>query len=137
MAVLVNLLSAAGAVIGRGPHIMVGNDRHPTLIWALTIGPTSSGRKGSATSTARRVLADCAAPAPPPAVCSARLDFGFIASLGTHATFTRTALSAPIRWEATANGFAYRLQKREDAPPPGAGAFPITNIGAVNLYRLR
>ncbi|MGW7514626.1 DnaB-like helicase N-terminal domain-containing protein [Streptomyces sp. NPDC054796] len=58
VAVLVNLLSAAGAVIGRRPHIMVGNDRHPALIWALTIGPTSSGRKGSATSTARRVLAE-------------------------------------------------------------------------------
>ncbi|MFE5125497.1 DnaB-like helicase N-terminal domain-containing protein [Streptomyces sp. NPDC056669] len=58
VAVLVNLLSAAGAVIGRRPHLMVGNDRHPCLIWALTIGPTSSGRKGSATSTARRVLAE-------------------------------------------------------------------------------
>ncbi|MBZ4016129.1 DnaB-like helicase N-terminal domain-containing protein [Streptomyces purpurogeneiscleroticus] len=58
IAVLANLLSAAGAVIGRRPHLMIGNDRHPTLIWALTIGPTSSGRKGSATSTARRVLAE-------------------------------------------------------------------------------
>ncbi|MDK1473287.1 DnaB-like helicase N-terminal domain-containing protein [Streptomyces sp. 549] len=58
VAVLVNLLSAAGAVIGRRPHVMVGNDRHPCLIWALTIGPTSTGRKGSATSTARRVLAE-------------------------------------------------------------------------------
>ncbi|WP_425428447.1 DnaB-like helicase N-terminal domain-containing protein [Streptomyces violens] len=58
VAVLANLLSAAGAVIGRRPHLMIGNDRHPTLIWALTIGPTSSGRKGSATSTARRVLAE-------------------------------------------------------------------------------
>ncbi|WP_405804864.1 DnaB-like helicase N-terminal domain-containing protein [Streptomyces sp. NBC_01187] len=58
VAVLMNLLSAAGAVIGRRPHIMVGNDRHPALLWALTIGPTSSGRKGSATSTARRVLAE-------------------------------------------------------------------------------
>ncbi|GAA4671836.1 hypothetical protein GCM10023347_27280 [Streptomyces chumphonensis] len=58
VAVLVNLLSAAGAAIGRRPHVMVGNDRHPCLIWALTIGPTSTGRKGSATSTARRVLAE-------------------------------------------------------------------------------
>ncbi|WP_217197087.1 DnaB-like helicase N-terminal domain-containing protein [Streptomyces buecherae] len=58
VAVLANLLSAAGAIIGRRPHVMVGNDRHPCLIWALTVGPTSSGRKGSATSTARRVLAE-------------------------------------------------------------------------------
>ncbi|MEU1627782.1 hypothetical protein ABZ746_21100 [Streptomyces sp. NPDC020096] len=57
VAVLVNLLSAAGAIIGRKPHVWVGNDRHPALIWALTIGATGDGRKGSATSTARRVLA--------------------------------------------------------------------------------
>lgn len=57
VAVLVNLLSAAGAIIGSRPHLWVGNDRHPALIWALTVGATSAGRKGSATSTARRVLA--------------------------------------------------------------------------------
>ncbi|GGR43278.1 DnaB-like helicase N-terminal domain-containing protein [Streptomyces netropsis] len=58
VAVLANFLSAAGTIIGRRPHVMVGNDRHPCLIWPLTVGPTSSGRKGSATSTARRVLAE-------------------------------------------------------------------------------
>ncbi|GGU63611.1 hypothetical protein GCM10010211_30810 [Streptomyces albospinus] len=56
VAVLVNLLSAAGAIIGRRPHLWMGNDRHPALIWALTIGATAAGRKGSATSTARRPL---------------------------------------------------------------------------------
>lgn len=57
VAVLANLLSAAGAVIGRRPHLWMGNDRHPALIWALTIGATAAGRKGSATSTVRRPLA--------------------------------------------------------------------------------
>ncbi|MFC5029961.1 DnaB-like helicase N-terminal domain-containing protein [Streptomyces sp. DSM 41987] len=56
VAILVNLISAAGAIIGRRPHLWVGNDRHPALVWALTIGATSAGRKGSATSTARRPL---------------------------------------------------------------------------------
>ncbi|MCX4582614.1 DnaB-like helicase N-terminal domain-containing protein [Streptomyces sp. NBC_01481] len=32
IAVLANFLSAAGTVIGRRPHLMVGNDRHPCLI---------------------------------------------------------------------------------------------------------
>ncbi|MFF4524182.1 DnaB-like helicase N-terminal domain-containing protein [Streptomyces bluensis] len=57
VAVLVNLMSAAGAIIGRRPHLWIGNDRHPALLWALTVGATSAGRKGSATSTAKRPLA--------------------------------------------------------------------------------
>ncbi len=57
IAVLVNLMSGAGAMIGRRPHLWIGNDRHPALIWALTVGATSAGRKGSATSTAKRPLA--------------------------------------------------------------------------------
>jgi hypothetical protein len=57
VAVLVNLMSAAGAIIGRRPHLWIGNDRHPALLWSLTIGATSAGRKGSATSTAKRPLA--------------------------------------------------------------------------------
>ncbi|MEV7182816.1 DUF3987 domain-containing protein [Kitasatospora sp. NPDC093102] len=54
--ILVNLLSAAGAAIGPGPFMWIGNDRHPALIWALTIGGTSLGRKGAATNTVRRLL---------------------------------------------------------------------------------
>ena len=55
----------------------------------------------------------------------------------TYGTFTRLALTTPIHWEATPSGFAYRLQKREDPPPFGGGAFPTTTIGPVKLYRLR
>ncbi|MEV8326555.1 DUF3987 domain-containing protein [Kitasatospora sp. NPDC056731] len=54
--VLVNLLSAAGAAIGPGPFLWIGNDRHPALIWALTVGATAAGRKGAATNTAKRLF---------------------------------------------------------------------------------
>ncbi|MEU3498748.1 hypothetical protein ABZ747_35340 [Kitasatospora cineracea] len=54
--ILVNLLSAGGAVIGPGPFLWIGNDRHPALIWALTVGATSVGRKGAASNTVRRLL---------------------------------------------------------------------------------
>ncbi|MGW6917700.1 hypothetical protein ACWGB8_28305 [Kitasatospora sp. NPDC054939] len=54
--VLVNLLSASGAAIGSGPFMWIGNDRHPALIWALTVGATAAGRKGAGTNTARRLL---------------------------------------------------------------------------------
>ncbi|MEV4614876.1 hypothetical protein AB0K43_20100 [Kitasatospora sp. NPDC049258] len=54
--VLVNLLSAGGAVIGPGPFLWIGNDRHPALIWALTVGATAAGRKGAGSNTVRRLL---------------------------------------------------------------------------------
>jgi hypothetical protein len=55
--VLVNLMSAGGAYIGPGPFLRLGDDRHPALIWALTVGATAAGRKGAATATAKRLLA--------------------------------------------------------------------------------
>src|SRR5438309_1218457 len=57
VAVLVNLLSASGAIIGPGPFLRLGDDRHPALIWALTVGETAAGRKGAATGTSKRLLA--------------------------------------------------------------------------------
>ncbi|MEV0533640.1 DUF3987 domain-containing protein [Kitasatospora sp. NPDC050463] len=54
--VLVNLLSAASAAIGPGPFLWINNDRHPALIWALTVGATAAGRKGAATNTVKRLL---------------------------------------------------------------------------------
>ena len=58
VAVLVNLLSAGGAIIGPGPFLRLGDDRHPALIWALTVGATAAGRKGAASGTAKRLLAE-------------------------------------------------------------------------------
>jgi Protein of unknown function (DUF3987) len=51
-----SLMSMAGAIIGRDPHIMIGDTRHPLLIWPLLIGRTNSGRKGDATNSAKRVV---------------------------------------------------------------------------------
>lgn len=53
--VYVVLLAQAGLLIGPGPHVQIGNTRHPLLIWPLLIGRTSTGRKGEATGTAERV----------------------------------------------------------------------------------
>ena len=105
----------------------------------LSISRRVDGRNGLAVhrAVARRVLDDCAAQARAPADCPTRLDFGFPAMLYTHGIFARVALATPIRWEANPNGFAYRLQKREDPPPPGATAFPTTALGPVKLYRLK
>jgi hypothetical protein len=56
VAILVTLMAAGGAMIGRGPHVRIGDDRHPALIWPLIYGNTSTGRKGSSRSTAMRVV---------------------------------------------------------------------------------
>jgi hypothetical protein len=50
--ILGSLLTMASADIGPSPHVQVGNDRHPLLIWTLLFGRTGSGRKGGATQTA-------------------------------------------------------------------------------------
>nr|WP_329339138.1 DUF3987 domain-containing protein [Streptomyces sp. NBC_01352] len=56
VAILVTLLAAGGAMIGRKPHVRIGDDRHPVLLWPLIYGNTSTGRKGSSKSTAMRVI---------------------------------------------------------------------------------
>jgi hypothetical protein len=50
--ILGSLLAMVSVDIGQGPHVQVGNDRHPLLIWPLLLGRTGSGRKGGATQTA-------------------------------------------------------------------------------------
>jgi hypothetical protein len=55
--VLLSLLTGAGVILGRGPHVAVGpGQRHGTNLFALLVGPTGRGRKGVATATARAVL---------------------------------------------------------------------------------
>jgi hypothetical protein len=53
---LVSLLAGVGAMLGRGPHLVVGNTRHSLTTWPLLFGRTSDGRKGEAWSSARAVL---------------------------------------------------------------------------------
>lgn len=56
-AILVSLMATAGVHLGPGPHVQVGDDRHPLLIWPLVIGRSAAGRKGASWSTSRRLLA--------------------------------------------------------------------------------
>lgn len=105
----------------------------------LSISRRIDGRNGLAVHRAvvRRLLDDCAAAGRPPAACPARLEFGYFAVFYSHSIFSRNALAQPVRWEGGPGTFAYRLQKRADPPPPQAAAFPVTPVGAVNIYRLR
>jgi hypothetical protein len=49
--ILGSLLTMTGVAAGPNPHVQVGNDRHPLLVWTLLLGRTGSGRKGGATQT--------------------------------------------------------------------------------------
>lgn len=53
--VLVSLMANAGALIGAGPYVQIGNTRHPLIVWPLLFGRTGAGRKGDATETADRL----------------------------------------------------------------------------------
>jgi hypothetical protein len=50
------LLAEAGMLAGRKPHVMIGDRRHPLLIWPLLMGRTGSGRKGDAMASATRPM---------------------------------------------------------------------------------
>jgi DnaB-like helicase N terminal domain/Protein of unknown function (DUF3987) len=54
--VYASLLAGAGALVGPGPHVQVGNTSHPLLIWPLLFGRTGSGRKGEGTETGELFL---------------------------------------------------------------------------------
>jgi hypothetical protein len=46
-AILLQLLVAAGSIIGRGPHFRVEGDEHHGNLFMVNIGDTSKGRKGT------------------------------------------------------------------------------------------
>jgi len=56
IALLVSLMAAVGAVIGDGPHVLVGGSKHPARIWPLLVGGTGRGRKGTAWAEAENVV---------------------------------------------------------------------------------
>jgi hypothetical protein len=58
VAMLVQLLAYAGAVIGPEVYFQVGAEKHPPRIFLVLVGGTSSGRKGTALSEVRRVFAE-------------------------------------------------------------------------------
>ena len=55
-ALLISLLAAIGAVLGDGPHVMVGGSHHPVRIWPLLIGRTASGRKGESWAQTENIV---------------------------------------------------------------------------------
>ncbi len=60
--ILVGSLVVLGGLIGNRPHVVAGNERHGTALFAVLVGGTSKGRKGSAMAVAR-ALADTIDPA--------------------------------------------------------------------------
>jgi hypothetical protein len=53
---LLYFLTLAGNVIGRGPYVVACGDQHHTNLFLCAVGPTASGRKGSATGPVERVF---------------------------------------------------------------------------------
>lgn len=50
---LVQFLTAAGSLIGAGPHFVAERDRHPARLFAVLVGESAKGRKGSSWSHVR------------------------------------------------------------------------------------
>jgi len=65
--VMASLLGPVGVAIGPGPHLRIGDDLHPLVVWPLLVGRTGIGKKGTAWATARRVIT---AAAPEFAACN-------------------------------------------------------------------
>lgn len=58
VALLVQFLVGFGNMVGRSPHFLVEATRHPCNLFALVVGPTNRGRKGTAWDWVRMVLRD-------------------------------------------------------------------------------
>ncbi len=56
VALLVSFLAAAGSAIGAAPHVEVSGDRHPAKLWAVLVGDTAGGRKGTSLAWVREVV---------------------------------------------------------------------------------
>lgn len=56
VAVLLSFLSGFGAALGPGAYCQVGLERHPLRIWAVLVGATAKGRKGSSLAPVRAIL---------------------------------------------------------------------------------
>ncbi len=55
VAILIQFLVCAGSAIGRGPHYRIEADRHRANLFAVLVGETSHGRKGTSLGWAKRV----------------------------------------------------------------------------------
>lgn len=52
---LISLLVEFGAIVGSGPHALADSAEHPARLFAIAVGETSKGRKGSAEKNVGRV----------------------------------------------------------------------------------
>lgn len=57
VAILIQFLIATGNVIDRGPHYRVEGDRHGVNLFAVLVGETSKGRKGTSWGRVREIMA--------------------------------------------------------------------------------
>jgi Protein of unknown function (DUF3987) len=57
VAVLLNILTAFGNVVGPGTHFRVEHTRHPLRLFMVLVGMTSKGRKGTSWSTPQYIFA--------------------------------------------------------------------------------
>lgn len=56
-ALLLQVLVAFGALVGRGPHIRVEGDEHHSSLYALIVGDTAKARKGTSWGRVREIFA--------------------------------------------------------------------------------
>jgi hypothetical protein len=56
VAILAQYLAAAGNAIGRGPHYRVEGDQHGPTLYAVLVGTTAKGRKGTSWGRVRQVM---------------------------------------------------------------------------------
>jgi hypothetical protein len=57
-AILMHFLVAVGNLIGAGPHCIVESTRHALVVYAVLVGETSKGRKGTAWSHVERLCSE-------------------------------------------------------------------------------
>lgn len=58
--ILVTLLAGVGNAVGRGPFVTLDNMRHGLRVWPVLVGPSGSGRKGTALANAGVILSRAA-----------------------------------------------------------------------------
>src|SRR6516164_7390388 len=56
VAILIQLLAYFGNMVGRNPHFRVEGDDHRANIYAVLVGDTSKGRKGTSAGRVRSVM---------------------------------------------------------------------------------
>jgi hypothetical protein len=54
--ILIQFLSAFGAACGRSAYVQVEGDRHPAQLWAVLVGETAKGRKGTSWGRIRQLF---------------------------------------------------------------------------------